>query len=107
MSAARPGIAVCDVGLKGLAVDSGLPRNVQALDASDEHVFAYIAANDEHGMLDAQLARYDDADVLLGTRILLPPGHCDPTVNLYDEYLCHRNGRVVDMWPIDARGLSR
>ncbi|WP_250474539.1 DSD1 family PLP-dependent enzyme [Caballeronia sp. GAFFF1] len=107
MSAARPGVAVCDVGLKGLAVDSGLPRSVQPLDAFDEHSFTYIAANDEHGMLEAQLARSGDTGSLLGTRIMLPPGHCDPTVNLYDEYVCHRNGRVVDMWPIDARGLSR
>lgn len=85
----------------------GIAAQLQPLDASDEQVFTYIAANDEHGMLDAQLARYDDTDALLGRRILLPPGHCDPTVNLYDEYVCHRNGQVVEIWPIDARGLSR
>ena len=36
MSATRPGMAVCDVGLKGLAVDSGLPRSAHWLDASAE-----------------------------------------------------------------------
>ena len=107
MSAARPGMAVCDVGLKGLAVDSGLPRSVHWLDAADEPVLTYSAANDEHGMLNAKGAPHDDTSALLGKRILLPPGHCDPTVNLYDEYVCYRGEQVVDIWSIDARGLSR
>jgi len=107
MSATRPGMAVCDVGLKGLAVDSGLPRSVHWLDAKGAPALTYISANDEHGMLQAQHESDGDFAGLVGKRILLPPGHCDPTVNLYDEYVCHRNGRVTDIWPIDARGLSR
>ena len=105
MSATRPGMAVCDVGLKGLAVDSGLPRSARWLDGGSGPVLTYISANDEHGMLQAQ----SDADFaeLVGKRLLLPPGHCDPTVNLYDEYVCYRGERVTDIWPIDARGLSR
>jgi len=107
MSATRPGVAVCDVGLKGLAVDSGLPRSVRLLNASGGPELTYIAANDEHGMLESKAARHDDASALLGKRILLPPGHCDPTVNLYDEYLIYRDQEVIEIWPIDARGLSR
>ncbi|KAK44971.1 alanine racemase [Caballeronia jiangsuensis] len=107
MSATRPGMAVCDVGLKGLAVDSGLPRSVHWLDAKGDPALTYISANDEHGMLQAQHESDGDFAGLVGKRVLLPPGHCDPTVNLYDEYVCHRNGRVTDIWPIDARGLSR
>jgi D-threonine aldolase len=105
MSAARPGMAVCDVGLKGLAVDSGLPRSVRWIDGMDAPVLRYVSANDEHGMLEA--AKETDMSTLTGRRLRLPPGHCDPTVNLYDEYVCHRGDRVVDIWPIDARGLSR
>ncbi|AQH04512.1 alanine racemase (plasmid) [Burkholderia sp. KK1] len=107
MSATRPGMAVCDVGLKGLAVDSGLPRSMQWLDAGIEAALTYCSANDEHGMLQAQHAPGDDFAPLVGQRLLLPPGHCDPTVNLYDEYVCYRGERVTDIWPIDARGLSR
>ncbi|MDR5782154.1 DSD1 family PLP-dependent enzyme [Caballeronia sp. LZ065] len=107
MSATRPGMAVCDVGLKGLAVDSGLPRSVHWLDGRSAPVLSYIAANDEHGMLHAKDHPNDDFGPLVGERLLLPPGHCDPSVNLYDEYVCYRGGRVVDLWPIDARGLSR
>jgi hypothetical protein len=34
----------------------------------------------------------------------LVPGHCDPTVNLYDWYVGVRNNRVEQLWPITARG---
>jgi D-threonine aldolase len=107
MSATRPGMAVCDVGLKGLAVDSGLPRSVHWLDDASGPVLRYTSANDEHGMLEAQDAPQLDLSASVGKLLRLPPGHCDPTANLYDEYVCHRNGRVEAIWPIDARGLSR
>jgi D-threonine aldolase len=106
MSATRPGMAVCDVGLKGLAVDSGLPRSVKWLDGSGALALRYASANDEHGMLEADEAA-SDTSALAGKRVLLPPGHCDPTANLYDEYVCHRDGRVEEIWAIEARGLSR
>ncbi|SAK45393.1 alanine racemase [Caballeronia pedi] len=107
MSATRPGMAVCDVGLKGLAVDSGLPRSVHWLDTNTAPALSYVAANDEHGMLQAQHDADADFAAFAGERLRLPPGHCDPTVNLYDEYVCYRGERVTDIWPIDARGLSR
>ena len=34
----------------------------------------------------------------------LVPGHCDPTINLYDWYVAVRGGRVEAIWPITARG---
>ena len=40
----------------------------------------------------------------LGDKLRLIPGHCDPTVNLYDWYVCIRNNRVEQLWPITARG---
>ena len=40
----------------------------------------------------------------LGDKLLLVPGHCDPTVNLYDWYVCVRRGIVEALWPITARG---
>jgi D-threonine aldolase len=107
MSAAQPSRAVCDVGLKGLAVDSGLPRTALWADGAHEPSLRYASANDEHGMLEALDSSQRDLSALIGRRLLLPPGHCDPTVNLYDEYVCYRGERVVDIWPIDARGLSR
>ena len=60
----------------------------------------YIKASDEHGVL--QLGA--DARVKLGDKLKLVPGHCDPTVNLYDHYVCVRDGKVEALWPITARG---
>jgi D-serine deaminase-like pyridoxal phosphate-dependent protein len=40
----------------------------------------------------------------LGQKLKLSPGHCDPTVNLYDELIVLRGERVEALWPISARG---
>ena len=44
-----------------------------------------------------------------GDRLLLIPGHCDPTVNLHDWYVCVRglhgpDAHVEALWPVAARG---
>ncbi|AGW94421.1 MULTISPECIES: DSD1 family PLP-dependent enzyme [Cupriavidus] len=101
MSAARPGVAVCDVGLKSVAVDSGLPH-VWPRDA--DGALTYAAANDEHGVL--QISEIE-SKTLLGEKLWLVPGHCDPTVNLHDAYVCVRGERIEAVWAIEARGLSR
>jgi 3-hydroxy-D-aspartate aldolase len=95
MSTPAPGRAVVDAGLKASSVDSGLPT-VHALPG-----ITFTGASDEHGKLEFD-AR--DITVSLGDKLKLIPGHCDPTVNLYDWYVCVRNGRVQALWPIVARG---
>ncbi len=94
MSTAQPGIAVVDAGLKALAADSGMPLLWQRPGVS------YAGASDEHGKLrcDRGAAR------LLGEKLLLVPGHCDPTVDRYDWYVGVRGGRVECLWPVAARG---
>jgi D-serine deaminase-like pyridoxal phosphate-dependent protein len=101
MSTAKTDIAVCDVGLKSVAVDSGLPR-IKPGGAHDD--LRYGAANDEHGIL--EIIGNDRRD-RLGEQVLLIPGHCDPTANLHAHYICIRDERVESVWPIDARGLSQ
>ena len=62
-----------------------------------------MAASDEHGKL-----RVSDfgAAVDLGSKVRLIPGHCDPTVNLWDWYVAYRGDRVEALWPITARGAG-
>ena len=98
MSTAQKGRAICDVGLKGLAVDAGMPRVHAPSDLQ------YLAANDEHGIL--HITQHPERD-RLGEQILLVPGHCDPTVNLYAQYVGYRHDTVKCLWPIDARGYSQ
>ncbi|MGT2510235.1 DSD1 family PLP-dependent enzyme [Cupriavidus basilensis] len=96
---------VLDAGLKSMAVDSGLPL-VWDGDGPSRTV-AYVAANDEHGILEP-LPGGNGADLPgLGAQVLLVPGHCDPTLNLYDEIVGVRKGLVSLVWPVAARGLSR
>jgi 3-hydroxy-D-aspartate aldolase len=87
--------AVIDAGLKAFAVDSGLPRI-----ARDNGV-NLIKASDEHGVL--ALPQHP-ASVRIGERLRLIPGHCDPTVNLYDWLVGVRAGIVECVWPVSARG---
>jgi len=43
----------------------------------------------------------------VGDKLKLIPGHCDPTVNLYDSIHVLRGDRVEAVWPIAARGKSQ
>ena len=43
----------------------------------------------------------------LGDKLRLVPGHCDPTVNLYDALIGVRRGYVERVWPVAARGTLR
>lgn len=92
--------AVVDAGLKAFSVDSGLPE------AHARPGAKYANASDEHGVLELS----GGADPALGDKILLVPGHCDPTVNLHDWYVGVRGmtggaeGHVECVWPVAARG---
>jgi D-serine deaminase-like pyridoxal phosphate-dependent protein len=87
--------AVVDAGLKALSVDSGMPL------LHDHPDVEFQRASDEHGKLRVP-ARSNSLRV--GDKVKLTPGHCDPTVNLYDWYVGFRGDRVEAVWPIAARG---
>ncbi len=94
MSRPAPDRAILDAGLKASSVDSGMPR------VADEEGVEYVKASDEHGVLRLSGAR----TYAVGDKLKLIPGHCDPTVNLYDHFICVRNDRVEALWPITGRG---
>lgn len=97
MSRSAPDRAVTDAGMKALSIDSGLPTLGDGVDAE------YVSASDEHGKLQLGAAA---RGIKLGDKLRLIPGHCDPTVNLYDWYVCVRGNRVEAVWPIAARGAG-
>jgi 3-hydroxy-D-aspartate aldolase len=91
---------VIDAGLKTFAVDSGMPAPWK-LDGA-----VYLRPSDEHGNLDVSACAKPPER---GTKVLLVPGHCDPTVNLHDWYVGIRgmagdDPRVECVWPVAARG---
>jgi D-serine deaminase-like pyridoxal phosphate-dependent protein len=87
--------AVVDAGLKAFSVDAGLPAVWGVPGAEVQR------ASDEHGVL---LLRDPRTEIRVGQKLRLVPGHCDPTVNLYDWYVGVRGNRVEALWPITARG---
>jgi 3-hydroxy-D-aspartate aldolase len=95
MSRPAPALAIVDAGLKASSVDSGMPAVWQ------RPGLTYTHASDEHGWVEISAGV---AAPELGEKLMLVPGHCDPTVNLYDWYVCVRDGRVEALWPITARG---
>jgi D-serine deaminase-like pyridoxal phosphate-dependent protein len=95
MSQPRPGVAVVDAGHKAVAIDSGMPL----VWGRDE--VRFTGASDEHGKLECG-PEFRAPE--LGQKLRLVPGHCDPTVDRHDWYVCVRNGRVECLWPVAARG---
>jgi D-serine deaminase-like pyridoxal phosphate-dependent protein len=87
--------AVVDAGLKAFAFDSGPPLVYGAPGLT------YVKASDEHGVI---AVAPDARPPRLGDRLWLVPGHCDPTVNLYDWIVGVRGERVECLWPVAARG---
>ena len=96
MSRPSAQVAIVDAGLKASSVDSGMPGVWQ------RPALSYTHASDEHGWVET--TTQGAAVPALGEKILLVPGHCDPTINLYDWYVCVRDGVVEDLWGITARG---
>ena len=94
MSHATAERAVVDAGLKALSVDSGMPL------VADLPGVEFLKASDEHGVLKLP----QGSRLIVGDKIRLVPGHCDPTVNLDDWIVGVRGDKVESVWPITARG---
>lgn len=87
--------AVVDAGVKAGNIDQAMPTVYQRPDLT------YVSAADEHGSLKVAKGANSPA---LGEKVRLVPGHCDPTINLYDWLVGVRDGVVETIWPVAARG---
>ena len=93
------GRIVLDAGVKSMGFDQGLP---EVLTLDGRKIEARIEANEEHIKL------FDPSEKLYaGDRVLLIPGHCCSTVNLYDKMYMVKDGIVSGRLSITARGCSR
>ncbi len=93
---------VVDAGAKILAKDvtpylSGHGTIVDSPDAVIERV------NDHHGVVALPAG---SARPAIGQIVWIAPNHVCPVVNLVDAYVIARDGRIVDRWPVDARGRN-
>ena len=90
-----PERATVDVGMKAASNDGG-PAMPLGLPGT-----TFRKAGDEHGVL---VFEDGDCPLRVGDRVEFYPSHCDTTINLYDHYVCVRNGIVEAVWEVAARG---
>ncbi len=93
----RPDTVTVDAGLKALYHHGGTPYILNPPDAG----FQYEWWGDEHGRI---ILTRPEKKPEIGQVLELVVSHCDPTVNLFDQFYVTRNGVVTDVWPIDLRG---
>lgn len=87
--------AIVDAGTKAANIDIAMPL------VCDHPGITFVGTGDEHGMLEISP---EAAPLSLGEKLRLIPGHCDPTVNLYDWIVGIRDATVEAVWPISGRG---
>lgn len=129
VSARHKSHVVIDAGIKAMSMD-GPPAHVVAGAASGS---LWRPMGDEHGMIahpaaldvlkaagrkplgfdkavaaaDADPARPFPVDApKVGDLVWLQPGHCDPTINLYDA-LHVWDGERLERWAVDGRRVTR
>jgi 3-hydroxy-D-aspartate aldolase len=95
VSANHDGFVTIDAGVKALSMD-GPPARVVAGAPRDAE---WVAMGDEHGCVRHATAALPG----LGDLVWLQPGHCDPTINLYDALYVVAADGSHERWPIDAR----
>ncbi|MDQ3695658.1 MAG: alanine racemase [Chloroflexota bacterium] len=97
------GRAIIDAGSKALAMDPSSSHPGHGYIVGHPH--ATIARiSEEHGVV---LLPPAEPGFAVGDRVEVIPNHICPAVNLTDELLIMRDGRVADRWPVAARGKVR
>eukprot|EP01063_Lacrimia_lanifica_P004397 TRINITY_DN12458_c0_g1_i1.p1 TRINITY_DN12458_c0_g1~~TRINITY_DN12458_c0_g1_i1.p1 ORF type:complete len:453 (+),score=118.04 TRINITY_DN12458_c0_g1_i1:69-1427(+) len=105
----RRGWAVVDAGIKAHSIDSGMPRLYGAPDVE------CVNGGDEHFKLVYPTSTSLPA---VGAKVLLQPGHVDPTFNMHHHAVAFRSAalpfssaaimaadpEVAHIWPIEAQG---
>ena len=92
--------SVIDAGLKSFATDGPVPEIMSG--APTEATYRFMG--DEHGAV--VYSPGNNKILTTGDRVSCIVPHCDPTVNLYDNYHCMRGDMLSQVVPIDARGNS-
>jgi D-serine deaminase-like pyridoxal phosphate-dependent protein len=90
---------VIDAGKKSLTTEFGLPEIFDVDGLQLQHL------SEEHGAL--VVTGSGGRRRRPGEKIRILPSHCCTTVNLYDVLHVFRDGRVVGVWPIAARGCAQ
>ncbi len=94
---------VIDAGSKTLNLDKGAHGNesVSGHGFIKEYPELVIERlSEEHGIIPIK----GEIDVKITDQLTIIPNHACTVVNLFDSYIIHRNGEIIDEWEIQARG---
>ena len=95
----------------GFVIDAGakiLAQDVSPLTPGHGTIVGYpegvvVRLNDHHGVVELPAGSVRPA---IGSVVWVVPNHVCPVVNLVDDFVVASGGRVVDRWPVDARGRN-
>ncbi len=95
ISRPAPNAAIIDVGRKGVGAEMGPPRvkNVPGAEISN-------FTSEEH----AAIRIPENSSIKVGDHLEIIPSHGCTTSNLHREFVVHRNGVVIAVWPIEGSG---
>jgi len=100
VSVANSGRVVLDAGSKALSGELGTDGGYGHIVEAPHSTIARLS--EEHG----EVALEAGDRLELGQVVTVIPNHACVVVNLFDTLLLVEHGKVVDEWPIDARGKS-
>ncbi len=96
--------AVVDAGSKAITQDGSVLGNTDLGLVMGMPGWHLVRATEEHGMLVRQA---DGPQLQIGQRLELIPNHACPMVNLFDQMYLARDGEVIDVLPVAARGRTQ
>ena len=94
---------VVDTGAKSLAMDPSRSHKGHGYIVNHPDVII-SKLSEEHGVCDLPAG---EEGFNVGDRVEIIPNHICPTVNLMDELLIARDGKIIDTWKVAARGKVR
>ncbi len=97
------GRMIIDAGSKTLNLDKGAHGNESVVGHGYIKEYPELVIDrlsEEHGIITTE----KDNDIKITEKITIIPNHACTVVNLFDYYLIHRKGEIIDKWKVDARG---
>jgi D-serine deaminase-like pyridoxal phosphate-dependent protein len=96
VSQPRAGIITCDAGHKSVSADAGIPTCA----VLGQPGLSPLSPSEEHLPMEVR----NGVSPELGEVLYLVPRHVCPTVNNFEHALMVRNGEIVALEPVSARG---
>ena len=94
---------VIDAGSKTLNLDKGAHGNESVLGHGYIKEYPNLVIDrlsEEHGIISLD----KESEVQITEEVTIIPNHACTVVNLFDNYLITKDGKVIDKWKVDARG---